>query len=225
MNKPNFSKYKFHASGIKKLMVNSRKKSDPLSETTKSYLREIWIEAVFGRIKPIITPAMQKGTIVETDSMELVQKVTGQTYFKNNKELENDYIIGTPDIIDKKNSLIRDIKSSWDLWTFAKVTEKSASKDYYWQILGYMWLTDTKKGSLNYALVNTPENLINDEIYRLCFKMTEEEADKHRINFIFDDIDEKLRLKQYNFDFKQEDVEQVMSKIELCREYLISYKL
>lgn len=225
MKKINWETYKFRASSVKKLMTKSRSKTDPISQTTKSYLSEIWIKEIFGREKPITTPAMQKGTIVETDTMELFQKVTGKTYFKNNKQLDNNYVSGTPDIIDNKNKMIGDIKSSWDLWTFSKVNEDQAKKDYYYQLLTYMWLTGFKKSFLTYGLVNTPELMVYEEIHRLTFKMEEGKAEEYRKNFEFDDIDEKLRIKQYSFDFCDIEVAKVKAKIIYCREYLSNLSL
>ena len=224
MKKIDFSNYKFRASGIKNLMTRSRKKTDPLSETTKSYLQEIWIEEVFGRRKPVITAPMQKGTMVESNSLDLVQKVSGDKYFKNVKSLENDFIKGTPDVIG--DNFIIDIKSSWDLWTFAKVDLNSATKAYYYQILAYMWLTDTKKGSLVYALVNTPEELMASEFQRLSWKLEQEKAEEVvRRNHTFDDIDPKIRIRKFDYEFSQTDIEEVTKKIELCRQYLQEFSL
>lgn len=214
-----FSTYKFRPSGLCHLMTTSRSKSDPLSDTAKTYLRDIWIEQTFNRHKPDITGhAAAKGTMVESDSLDLYQKVTGQVYFKNQKKLENDYIKGTPDVIGE--DLVIDIKSSWSIWTFAATDEKSATKNYFWQVLGYMWLARKKKAELAYCLVNTPETIINDEIYRLSFKFGDEEAEKFRVNYIFDDIDPKLRLKTFSFVFDQESVDKLTERIGFAREFL-----
>lgn len=223
MKKINFKKYKFHCSSLPKLMVEGRSKNGDLSETTKAYLREIWIKEMYGRDRSYqtVNKYTQKGTMVETDSLELYEKATGKTYFKNNEQLENRYVVGTPDV---KKPLI-DIKSSWDIWTFAAVTEASARKDYYWQVAGYSWLTGRKVGKLVFALTNTPEAMVNDELYRLSFKIGEEETEKYRVNFTFDDIDAKKRIKQYRMIFEKSDIESLKIKIEECRKYLSTIKL
>ena len=219
--KIDFSNYKFRASSIKKIMTNSRSKKDLLSKTTQTYLHEIYIQEVYGRRKPVSTGPMKKGTIVETNSMELYQKVTNLTHFKNNDHLENEFVTGTPDIIG--DEFVKDIKSSWDLWTFTSVNKKSATSNYYYQILTYMWLTGKKKGSLNYALVNTPETIIHSEFSKLAWSLGDEEAEKiTRLNHIFDDIPEEKRLKQYFFDYSQTDIDAVKKRIEECRNYLVS---
>lgn len=220
-NTVDFTKYKFHCSGLKNLMTKSRTKSEPLSETTKSYLREIWIEEVFGRRKVISSGPMEKGTAVESDSMELVKEVLGKTYFKNNKQISNEYVIGTPDIIDAKDKMIHDIKSSWDLWTYSAVTGEQARKDYYYQLLGYMWIQEFSESTLLYGLVNTPEHLMYKEWSKLAWNMDEQEAERiTRLNHTFDDIPATKRLKVYHFQYLQEEVDELVNKIELSRAYL-----
>ncbi len=225
-----FSNYKFHASSVKYLMTNPKTKkaqeAGELSDTTKTYLRDIFIEQVYGRKKPISTGPMKKGTIVETNSMELYQNVTGLVHFKNNKQYENDFIIGTPDIVDIENDCIKDIKSSWDIWTFAGVDEKSATSDYYWQIFSYMWMVGVKKGSLNYALVTTPEILMHGEYSKLAWSIGDEEAEKiTRLNHTYDDIPEEKRLKQYFYEFNEEQVSLLQARVLTSRNYLNSLSI
>lgn len=220
MNTVDWSTYKFHASAVKSLMVASRSKTDPLSETTKSYLQEIYIQEVFGRRRPVTTNPMKKGTMAESEGLSLIQEVKGVTYFKNQKQLSNEYVCGTPDVIDEAEKAIRDMKLSWDLWSFAKSDEKSAKADYYWQIVTYCWMKGFFKGSIFYGLVNTPEVLITDEIYRLQFSMPEDEAAKYRQNYVFDDIPATVRLKQIDFEIDPQDIELLKNKIIAAREYL-----
>ena len=54
-----------HASECHKLMTNPRRKSDELSETTKTWLKEKAVEAVLGFRKNITTKPMIKGTVCE----------------------------------------------------------------------------------------------------------------------------------------------------------------
>lgn len=229
MNKVNFKTYKFRCSALPYLMTTSRSKTDPLSDTTKAYLREVWIAEVFGRIKyDLKNKFTDKGIACESDSLDLVQKVTKTTYFKNKKLLENEWIKGTPDVI-KKDSII-DIKTSWDIWTYAKVDADLAQKTYFYQLLGYMWLTGTKNSELMYCLVNTPEEIISDELYKLAFRYPEinestEAAEKYRFNYIFDDIDPKLRLKTFALPYIEDEVKLLKEKIVASREYLGKLKL
>lgn len=217
-----YSTYRFRASGLSKILTPSRSKSDPLSETAKSYLRELWIKEEFGRDKFVVTKYMTKGIAVESDSLDLVEKVTGETFFKNKERLSNDYITGTPDVIDKE--FILDIKSSWDIYTYASVNYDKAYKDYYAQMLAYMWLTGRHKARIAYCLVNTPEAQIEKELYTLTINgiISEsiEDQDKARKSYLFDDIPAEKRVKIYEFSFNELVKEQIIEKINLSRGYM-----
>lgn len=221
MNEFDFLTYQFRCSGLAHLMIKPRSKIEVLSESTKTYLRDIYIQEVFGRHHPqIVNGAMQKGTMVESDSMDVLKAATGLTYFKNNKHLNNDFIKGTPDIIAQDN-LVIDIKSNWDLWTFAATDEKKATDSYYYQVLGYMWLTGKTKGKLAFCLTNTPEEIMYKETQKLAWSMDQAEAeDIIRKNHTFDDVPAELRVKQFDFDYSEQDVEMLKNQIILAREYL-----
>lgn len=218
----NFNNYKFRCHALGNLLVNPKLKSEILSETTKTYLRELWIKEVYGRERYIATKYMDKGIACESDSLDLVKTVTGKTHFKNQKELSNEYIAGIPDVID--TDVIIDIKSSWDLWTFSAVTEDKAKKDYFGQLLGYMWLTDKKISRLAYCLVNTPEDQISYELYKLkasgAIRDIIEDEEKARINYIFDDIEPEKRIKLYEFAFDEEVQNKLITRIEASREFM-----
>lgn len=222
----NFNNYKFRASEIGILMTKSRSKSDPISETAKTRLREIFIREKYGREKlDLRNKFTEKGNMCEADSFELVKKVTGEIYFKNEKRLENEFICGTPDGI-KSGVKVLDTKTSWDIWTFAEVNEKKATKDYYYQILSYMWLANVSVGDLVYCLVDTPEIIINDEVYRASFKYpelnngSEEILNNFKKNYLFNDIPENERVKKYEFVYSDEAVKEVIEGVKLWREYL-----
>ena len=210
------------------------RESGELSQTAKTYLKDIFIEEVYGRHRPEIgTGATKKGTMVEPDSFDLSNQVYGETHFKNKVHFENDYIKGTPDDVCKED-LVIDFKSNWDIWTFSAIDYETARKAYYYQILGYMWLTEKNHGELRFALVNTPEEIIQKELYRLSFSIldlngvgpeAEEAQNKLRVNYIFDDIAPEKRIKKFKFDMNLVDVEDVKSTVIRAREYLSSISL
>src|SRR5690606_38324505 len=101
----------------------------------------LWIKEVFDREKyDTVNKYTNKGIACESDSLDLVQKVTGEAYFKNQKQYENEWIIGTPDVVNSENVI--DIKTSFNIWSFANADEKYAQKSYFYQLLGYMWLCE-----------------------------------------------------------------------------------
>lgn len=223
-----FSMYKFRCSGLVHLMTKSKTK-DPLSDGTKTYLRDIYIKEMYGRSKPEIdNKYTKKGKIVESDTLDLIKEVTGRTHFKNSTELDNDFIKGTPDVITK-DDLVIDAKSCFDIWTFAAKDHKKIAKDYYYQILGYMWLTGKNNGQICCGLVNTPEEIIVKELYKISWSIPElasngQEAEvkeqEIRRNYIYDDIPAVERLKCFDFARNQEDIDALKDKVRLAREYL-----
>lgn len=223
MGRINWNNYKFHCSGLPTLMTKSRVK-DQLSETAKSYLRELWISEVYKRNKLFTNKFCDKGLLVEQDSLELVTKILNKGFLAKNKEfLENEYICGTPDI---RKPFLGDIKSSWDIWTFASVDQKKAISDYYWQLFGYMWLEKQKRSKLIYSLVNTPIEIVANEKQRLQYSMDVEKNEAEiDLNYEFEDISQKTRIKVFNFKFEKEKIDEVIKTVEMAREYLKSLKL
>ena len=149
-------------------------------------------------------------------------KVTGETFFKNLKTFENEYVTGTPDIIVDR---VIDIKTSLDIWTFSDVDEDKGRKDYFYQLLGYMWLTGLNKAELAYCLVNMPPEMVADEMYRLSFYMPEDEQDNYRNNWEYGDIEDKLKVKRYSFVKDEKAIEVLTGRIVSAREYLAKITL
>lgn len=221
VNKVDWSTYKFHCSCLPKLMVSGKGKDEALGETAKSYLKEVWIEEVLGRKSfENVNKYTLKGTEVESDTIEMASNVLGETLFKNKEELSNAFIIGTPDINMPDSQSVDDAKSSWDAQTFYGVSEKKARTDYYWQVVGYMILTGKKKARLIYGLVDTPLGLIESELYKMSYTLTDQQIEEARKNFVFDDIPEAMRIKVYTFDFSPEDEQRIQLQVLAARRYL-----
>tara|TARA_B100000886_G_C20397370_1_gene480985 strand:+ start:545 stop:1258 length:714 start_codon:yes stop_codon:yes gene_type:complete len=220
--KKNFDSYLFRCSSLGKLMINPRSKKDSLSVTTKTYLKELHKEIYFGRSKEIQSKFLEKGKVVEDDSIAMLNNFLGKKYVKNEKSYANSYLSGTPDIY--ADELI-DIKSSWNLQTFPMYEEDLPNKDYYWQMQGYMALTRTKKCKVIYCLTDTPMELIQDEIRRFSWKagmidVPVEIEDEITNNLQFSDIETEHRIKSFDVNYNKEDVEKLYEKIKLCREFL-----
>jgi hypothetical protein len=226
-NKVDFSNYQFRCSQLGKLMTNPRAKKDKLSVTTMSYLQEVYIAEVFNREREIESKYLDKGNYAEEDSLTLVTSVFDRLLVKNKDHLKNEFITGTPDVVEKDNVL--DIKTSWDIWSFAKADGKN--KDYYWQLQGYMNLTNKKKAILAYTLVDTPIHLIVDEQKRRAFHagIMDNDSELAKLeeaveqNMIFSkDIPEEMRVKTFAFDYDEAGIAKLQERIVDCREYLNS---
>jgi hypothetical protein len=212
-------------------MTSSRKKGE-LSETTKNYLLELYLEKVERRKKILQNKYLTKGTFREDESIDLYTSVYNDEFIlKNKKTFENEFVKGTPDLIFKNK--IVDIKTSWDIFTFLK----SDAKEYYWQLQAYMWLTGREKGQIAFCLINNTEEAIMSEQYRQSFHNpyefeTQEYYDYENEvneqierNMTYNDLRKERKVKVIDFDFCKKDIELLQERILQCREYLKQIKL
>lgn len=175
-----------------------------LSAGAKSYLKALAKEYVYGFTEVVSGKYMDKGLIVEDQSIELYNSVHFTNYSKNTVRLTNKWITGECDIIIPGVKGI-DIKSSWSLVTFPAISEDGEDKMYEWQCRGYMMLHEVPLWELAYCMVNTPDELIKYE-----------QEDLHFV----DHIDESLRvtITPYHRDLALE--EKIKIKVEMARDYL-----
>lgn len=159
---------KFRCSALGNILTDARSKTETLSETCKSYLIDLMVDFKYGRREEVKNDFVDKGTLVEQESIRLLSLHTMKKYTKNKERLSNDFITGEPDII-LPNEVI-DIKSSFSAHTFFRAQKKDLNKMYFAQIQGYMALTGLQKGSVVYCLTNSPAYLIGKEISRLAYR-------------------------------------------------------
>lgn len=148
-------------------LLAKKNQKPKLSESVKTYLSDVHKSVFFGRSKEITNKYLTKGIQVEERSITLYSNVTNKLFVKNKDYFENDFICGTPDNIQGK---VRDIKSSWDFSTFPLHADEAPTKDYEWQVQGYMELTGLREAELIYCLVDTPVKLVEDELRRMDWK-------------------------------------------------------
>lgn len=233
-----FNNLLFRCSSLGHLMTESRTKSEPLSETTKTHLIDVYVANKYGRQEDIQNKYIEKGLAVEEDSITLYSRVNKQFFKKNEEHLTNSWIKGTPDLytgegIHKATTII-DIKSSWDIYTFMRTLTKDINKMYYWQLQGYMDLTGAQSAKLAYCLVNTPEPMVEYEKYILGRRMgvidpTGNElyekacADLEKA-MLFDDIPIKERVIEFEIQRNDADILKLHAKVEECRKWLNEFE-
>lgn len=220
-----FDDYKFHCSSIGELMTNPRSGTG-LSETCKKELLKIWIQRTTGRTRPDMNKYIEKGNMVEEDSITLYSRVTGKLYTKNQETFSNDFIIGIPDII--KDGAVKDIKSCWDCYTFYGNFVTPLNKDYIWQVNGYQDLLHLDSGAIVYVLVNTPDIILEQEKSRLRYKMGLIDPEANGVynmavaeidkNGIFDDID--IQERWIEFEVPKMDMSEVYGRVPIWRGFL-----
>ena len=210
-------------SAIGKIMTSPRSKGEVLSQTTKSYIKELVLEHKYGIRKEINSRYLDKGNMVENESIELTERVLDlDLIVKNESYFEDDFICGTPDII--MGDIIIDTKSSWSAHTFPFFDEDLPNKDYFYQLQGYMALTGATKGIVAYCLINTPEEIVLDEIRRTSWSrheldVTDETEAEVRQQHEFDHIPEVNRVKAYYIDRDDEVIQSIYARVEECRTY------
>jgi hypothetical protein len=198
---------KWHPSSLGKLMTESRTKSEILSQTTKSYIANKAKEDFFGYNSFISTKAMQKGTDFEHESIELVNQIRDTFYIKNEETIQNDCLIGTPDII-LDNSII-DIKTSWSLETFPAIAAEGINKDYEWQLRGYMMLCDKPSAELIYCMIDTDDFLLSDWDNKTIHKVSH--------------IDPKKRITVLQYERNISTEEAIRERLLACTDYYNEY--
>jgi len=228
--------FKIRCSAIGHIMTDPRtkaaKEAGELSDTAKTHLIDIFVAKKYGRHSDTINKYVVKGLAVEEDAITLYSELRRKVFIKNEIELQNEYLRGTPDLFEGDDiysaTKIIDIKSSFDIYTFMRAKyAKAINKDYYYQLQGYMALTGAKEADLVYCLVNTPNQMILDEQRRLQWKLNvldndeilEEGFQEIEFNMTYDDIPKHERVFKINIKRDDEVIEEIYARVERCRKY------
>jgi hypothetical protein len=214
---------KVRCSAIGKIMTAPRNKSEVLSQTAKTYIHELVLQDKYGIRKEFSSRYTDKGNEVENESINLVNEVLDVGFiYKNEEHYQNDWITGTPDV--NTEEVLLDVKSSWDGSTFPFFETEIPTKDYYYQLQGYMWLTGKQESMLCYCLVDTPPDMVASEVKRTHYvlnkieediELTKEIESKH----IFSHIPKNRRVKVFYVQKDEAVIERIKEQVELCREY------
>lgn len=214
---------KVRASQIGKIMATPRKAGEVLSETAKTYVHDLVLEEKYGIKKEFSSRYTDKGNEVEEIGIALVNEVLNYKFiYKNYEFFENEWVKGTPDV--NTDEVLLDVKCSWDATTFPFFDTEVPNKDYYYQLQGYMWLTGKQESILAYCLINTPFQMVEDEIRRAHWKfnLIEENTELRKeveSKHIFDHIPEHKRVKYWFIRRDEAVIEKIKERVELCREY------
>jgi hypothetical protein len=174
-----------------------------LSVGAKTYIEKLAKEHYYDYLEVITGKQMDKGLIVENQSIELYNSVFFTSHKKNTERRENEWLSGECDIIVPREEGI-DIKSSWSLATFPATAAQAHDSDYEWQCRGYMALWDVPRWSVAYCLVNTPDELIKYE-----------QSDLHYVDHI--DATKRVTVVKYERDLALEN--RIYVKVEAARKY------
>jgi hypothetical protein len=213
---------KIRCSSLGQIMSNSRKKGE-LSKTAQSCIKQIVKEEMLGVRRMLSNKYLDKGIMMEDAAIDLVverYELDPFTTAKNEEYFENDFIKGTPDIILEDS--VRDIKCSWGIDTFPLFDTEIPTKDYYWQLMGYMALTGKRKAFLDYCLVDTPQHLIQRELDSMAFRggeLSKETEAEVRHNMTFYHVPLELRVKTFEIDWDEDAWEAIKNRITECGDF------
>jgi len=221
---------KIRASALGNIMTNPRTKGEVLSKTTKDYLQELLMENEFGYVDEFWSKYTEKGKQVEKESLALANSVLnlGLTFEQIENDfqvqLENEYFTGHCDMLT--DSLLLEIKSSYNMKTYKSVffANELENKAYYYQVQAYMDLTGFDQCTLVYCLVNTPFQIVEDEIRRKHWELNLIDEDESVREYVemqhnFDRLPRESRVKPFVIKRDDETIQAMRDRVILCREY------
>jgi len=194
-----------------------------LGKTGETYCKD-WLKGqLFDYTKEFTSKYTDKGNIMEDESIDFIADVLGYGFLmKNEEHFSDEFMQGTPDVILK--DMVIDVKNSWDASTFP-IFEDKINPAYYWQLQGYMHLCDKSKAKLIYCLMDTPDYLIEKEARWASINQGFEELeksvyDKFKANLTYKNIDNKLKIKVYDIDRNDDDIQKIKDRVIECRNYI-----
>lgn len=182
-----------------------------LPQGAKSYIESLVEKEVYDYKDIISTKEMEKGTLVEDESIYLYNRVFFTDYQKSELSLEMDNVSGHPDITDDANKIVIDIKSSWSKKTFPKLPEHAKNSTYEWQVKTYLMMLGWSKGQIAYCLVSTPESLLND-------------WDDDTLHYV-DHLEDRMRVTIVDVELTEQDKRFMKGRIDAAAKYYDEYKL
>jgi len=206
----------------KRLQYLWHKRTNPeLPQTAKSYC-DAWIkEQIYNRRKEFTSKYTDKGLITEDNSLDfLAEQLDLGFVFKNEAYYEDDFCSGTPDTL--LEDLVIDVKNPWDCFTFPLMDDKPTI-DYEPQLQVYMSLTGRKKASLVYVLSDTPFHLIQKEAYYYANDNgleLDDVIEEFTAKMTYPDVDDKYKIKVYDFEYNEDFIKDLHMRVKLCREYI-----
>ena len=213
----------FRCSSLGKLMTESRSKSEVLSETAKTYIQDVFKEKELGIYKDFSSRYTDKGIQMEDEAIQFASEVLKWNFVvKNTERFNNEWLTGEPDICT--DNLLVDIKCSWNGSTFPMFDSALKNKDYFWQLQGYMMLTGHDTSELVYCLMNTPFEIVEDEVRREHWKLhlIDEDLDVRdavQLSHNFDQIPNELRVKRFIVQKDEEAQAKIIERVKVARQY------
>ncbi len=241
----NWQNVKFRASSWGSLMAEPKdaaeKKAGGLGQTAQKELLKIYRKEKYDWDEDDITTSpMEKGTLVQTESIVMYSKLEGKMFTENSTQLENEWFKGMPDLYLGESvheaEQVDDMKNSFLLSHFTdKIVDKVTPAQRN-QLNVYYSLSGASDGNIVHTLMSLPEEMFKKECDRLLWRMSNngeiateyapeylEAVDKLKKKFFYDHIPEEERLFKQNVPKDEELIEKMKSKVPIFREWLYNF--
>lgn len=139
-----------------------------LTDGQKKILSELVFFEKYGRKNEINSNKLKKGLQKEKESRDLLSRCFGRFFTSCEERKTNDYVTGAIDI--KPEDVIIDIKTSWSWKSFCGILQDKPNEIYLRQGDSYMDLWGVKDFLLCHVLVDTPFDMVEQEIRRFDFQ-------------------------------------------------------
>ena len=208
-------------------LIAKRDAPPQISEGAKTRVKEQFLADRFGINREFWSKETDKGNECEDEIIKLYSRVTVNFGIKKNeKQFENDFFKGTPDIITQ--DAVIDIKTSFSGSTFPWFENELPENSYFYQVQAYLYLTGRQKGFVAYCLTNSNDDQIQDEVRREAWRQkiidpTDEQLteieNKVYSQMTFDHIADELRVKIYEVKRDENIINEMIERVKLCRDY------
>lgn len=202
---------KARCSMLHRLLSEPKSKSEKISSSAKSAVREIAKYDLFGYQSFEGCKFTEKGLQLEEQAVRLSSLSRGLALKKNTERRENDWISGECDIYIPTRKIIIDTKCSWDIGTHPffkdEAEEKAKKQGYDVQMQGYMWLWDCEEAHIDFCLFPTPLDMVKPW-----------ESEEKLIDLV-DQIPQKKRLTTVVIKRDEKVIEKIKQRVEAAQEY------
>lgn len=192
-----------------------------LSDTCKTHLKKWLIRELTGKRVDFKSKPTDKGNAVEDDAIVYASCHIPEMGLccKNEMRFKNEWIQGTPDVLS--GEWVFDLKCSVSAETFPLFEDELPESNYAWQVLGYMAIANARRAAIVYALMSTPDEMIEREArYKLGPNYSREEYEAFAANYQYEDLPPAMRLKKFEVEYDETKIEAIKARVLECRAYV-----
>lgn len=212
------------------------KQANPELPTGAKTYCEKWLkEKLYDRRKSFTNQYLDKGIQVEGDSIQFAADYYGWGLVVKNEEwFSDEHFEGTPDVIaELENGMyVIDMKNVWDCFTMPLFEEEIPTAGYETQLQVYMHLVSEHYGVefndalLVYSLMDAPLNVMEKQMRSLSWEegqqgfISDEIRQRVHTEMTYSNLPPELRLKSYAVKRDPAVIDELKSRVQLCREYI-----